>query len=84
MQSMLVNKASYIASIKAIKIKLLDLQDNNKEARKLRIERLSKGWEDIKRLYFQDFLSVSKIIYSKLINKYHNKSLVGDFKIDKT
>ena len=34
-------------------------------------------------LYYQDFLYILKIIYSKLINRYYNNLLTGNFKIKK-
>ena len=55
-----------------MKIRLFKLQDNNKKAKKLKSEKLLKNREDIKEvLYYQNFLYVSKVIYSKFISKYY-------------
>lgn len=34
--------------------------------------------------YYQGFLQVFKIIYSKIINHYYNNLLIGYFEIEKT
>ena len=65
-------------------MRLLKLQNDDKEAKKLRLERLPKSWEDIKKvLYYQSFLYVPKAICLELINKYHNNLLIGYFGIKK-
>ena len=62
-----------------------ELQDDYKEIKKLRLKELPKVWEDVKKmLYYQGFPYVSKVIYSKLINRYHNNHFVDDFSIKKT
>ncbi len=67
-------------------MRLLELQDDDKKAKKLRSEQvLPEGWEDIKQaLYCQGFLYVPKVIRSELINRHHNNPLVGHFGIEKT
>ncbi len=66
-------------------MRLPELQDDNKEAKKLRSEGLLKDCEDIKQmLYYQDLLYVSKVICSELISRYYNDPLTGYFGIEKT
>ena len=67
-------------------MKLPELQDDNKEAKKLRLEQiLPEGWENIKQmLHYQGPLYILKVIRSKLISRYHNDSLAGHFGIKKT
>ncbi len=66
-------------------MRLPKLQDDDKEAKKLRSEQiLPESWEDIKQvLYYQSLSYVPKVIYLKLINRYHNDPLVGHFGIKK-
>lgn len=66
-------------------MKLPKLQNNNKKARKLRLERLSKGYKDIEKVfYYQGFPYVLKIICAELINKHYHNPLVGYFSIEMT
>ncbi len=66
-------------------MRILELQDNNKEAMKLRSEGLPKGWEDIKQvLHYQSFPYVPKVICLELISKYYDEPLAGHFGIEKT
>ena len=68
-----------------MKMRLSKLQDDNKEVKKLRSERLSKGWEDVKEvLYYQGLLYVPKVICVELISRYHDNLLAGHFDIKKT
>ncbi len=46
-RSELADKSPYTASIGGMRMRLLELQDDNKEAMKLRLEGPSEGWEDI-------------------------------------
>ena len=72
-------------SIGGMKIKLFELQDDNKEAKKLRLERLLEGWKNIKQIfYYQSLPYMPKIIYSELINRYHNALFAAHFGIKKT
>lgn len=83
-QSKLAHESPYTASIRVIRMRLPKLQDNNKKAKKLRVEELLKGWKDIKEVfYYKSLLYVPKIICSKLINRYHNNLLAGYFRIEK-
>ena len=59
---------------------LPEFQDNNKEAKMLKLERLPKGWKDIKQvLNFQGLPYILKVICSELINRHYNNPLVGHF-----
>lgn len=66
-------------------MRLLKLQNNNKEIRKLSSEKLPDGREDIEEvLYYQSLLYVSKVIYIKLISRYYDNPLADHFGIKKT
>ena len=47
-QNELADKSSYIVSIASMKMRLFELQDIDKEVKKLRSEGLLEDWEDIK------------------------------------
>ena len=80
----LANKGPYTASIGGMKMRLSELQDDDKEAKTLRSERLPEGWEDIEQvLHFQGFLYIPKVIRSELIGKHYNDPLAGHFGIKK-
>lgn len=79
----LVYEGPYDASIWAIKMRLPKLQDDDKNARKLRSEKLTESWKDIKEvLYYQRLLYIPKVIYSELISWYYDNPLVNHFEID--
>ncbi len=62
-----------------------ELQDDDKEAMKLRSEGLSEGWEDIEQvLHYQGLPYVTKVIRSELISRHHDDPLGGYFGIEKT
>ncbi len=64
---------------------LPELQDDDKEAMKLRSKGLPKGWEDIEQvLHYQGLPDVSKVICSELIIRDHDDPLAGYFGIEKT
>ena len=66
-------------------MRLLELQDNDKEAMKLRSKELLEGWENIEQiLHYQGLPYVLKVIRSELINKHHDYPLTGHFGIEKT
>ncbi len=66
-------------------MRLPKLQDDDKEAMKLRSEGLPEGWEDIEQmLHYQGFPYVPKVICSELINRHHDDPLAGHFGIEKT
>ncbi len=79
------NEGPYTVSIGSMRVRLPELQDDDKEAMKLRSEGLSEGWEDIKQvLHYQGLPYVPKVIRSKLISRHHDEPLAGHFGIEKT
>ena len=71
--------------IEDITMRLLKLQNDNKEAQKLRSKELSKGWEDNEQvLHNQGLPYIPKIIRSKLISRQHDDLLASRFGIKKT
>ena len=68
-----------------MRLRLPELQDKDKEAKKLGATGLLEKWEDIEGvLQYQRLPYVPKIICSKVISRYHNDLLVEHFGIDKT
>ncbi len=66
-------------------MRLSKLQDDNKEAMKLRSEGLQEGWEDIKQVFhYQGLPYVPKVIRSEQINRHHNNPFAGHFGIEQT
>lgn len=64
---------------------LPELQDNNKEVKKLGAEEIPETWEDVEEvLHHQELPYVPEIICSELISHYHDGSLAGQFGMDKT
>ncbi len=83
--SELVAEGPYTASIGDMRMRLPELQNEDKEAMKLKLEGLPEGWEDIKQvLHYQGLLYVPKVIRSELISRHHDNPLVGHFSIEKT
>ncbi len=84
-RSKLADKDPYTASIGNMRMRLPELQDDDKEAMKLRSEGLPEGWEDIKQmLHYQGIPYVPKVIRSEIISRHHDDPLVGHFGIEKT
>ncbi len=68
-----------------MRMRLPELQDNDKEAMKLKSEELPEDWEDIEQiLYYQGLPYVPKVIRSELISRHHDDPLVDHFGIEKT
>ncbi len=66
-------------------MRLPELQDDDKDAMKLKSDGLSEGWKDIKQvLHYQGFLYVPKVIRSELISRHYNNPLAGPLGIEKT
>ncbi len=66
-------------------MRLPELQDDDKEAMKLRSEGLLEGWENIEQvLHYHDLLYVPKVIRSELISRHYDNLLAGHFGIEKT
>lgn len=64
----LIYEALYILSIDDIRMRFLELQDNNQKARKLKVEILLEGQKDIKEVFhYSGLLYILKIICFKLI-----------------
>ncbi len=65
-------------------MRLPKLQDNDKEAIKLRSSGRLEGWENIKQvLYYQCLLYVLKVIRSELISRHYNDLFVDHFGIER-
>lgn len=73
----------YVISIRRIKIKLSELQENTLKTIKLR-NNLLKSQEDVKSiLYHQILLYILEIICFEITSHYHNNLLAGYFQIKK-
>ncbi len=84
-RSELADEGPYTAGIGSMRMRLLELQVDDKEAMKLRSEGLQEGWKDIEQvLHYQGLLYVPKVIRSELISRHHNDPLAGHFGIEKT
>lgn len=84
-QGKVAYKGPYTISIRGMKIRLSKLQDDDKKAKKLKSERLSKGQKDIeKTLYYQGLPYVLKVICSELISRHLNNPFVDHLDIEKT
>ena len=66
-----------------MRLRLQELQDEDKQARKTRAEHL-EGWNDIDDvLHHQNLLYVPEVIRTELISRHHNDLLAGHFGIKK-
>ena len=85
-QTELAEEKSYKACIGAMRLRLAELQESDKEAKKVRATgELQAGWEDIDNvLHHQGLPFVLKAIRIELISQDHNDPLEGHFGIDKT
>ncbi len=84
-RSKLADEGLYTASIRGMRMRLPELQDDDKEAMKLRSEGLPEGWEDIEQvLHYQGLPYVPKVIRSELISRHNDDPLAGHFGIEKT
>ena len=81
----LAAEGPYKASIRGIRLRLVELQAEDGQVRKIRAEKLDGNWEDSNRiLHHQGLLYVPKIIRIELISRHHNDPLVSHFGIEKT
>ncbi len=84
-QSKLADEGPYTATIGGMRMRLPELQDNDKKAKKLRLEGLPEGWEDIEQvLHYQGHPYILKVICLELMSRHHDDLLTGHFGIEKT
>ena len=78
-------KSPYQASIGDMRLRLVELQAEDGQVRKIRAEKLGGNWEDSDRiLHHQGLPYVPEIIRTELISRYHDNPLAGHFGIEKT
>ena len=83
----LAKKSRYTASISGMRLRLQDLQNEDKQAWKLRVNQQlgQQAWKDTNGvLHHQNLPYVSENIRTELISKHHNNSLIEHFAIEKT
>ena len=75
----------YWVSIGAMRLRLLELQELDDEARKIRAEELKSDYKEVDRvLHYQRLPFVPKAIRIELINQYQDDPLAEYFRINKT
>ena len=67
-----------------MRLELAELQESDKKAQKIRAEGLDRYKDVNKVLHYQGLPFVLEIIRTELINRHHDKPLVGHFGINKT
>ena len=68
-----------------MRLRLPELQDEDKEAKAVKAIGLPEDWEDVEGvLQYQRLIYVPEIIRSKVISRHHNDPLTGHFGISKT
>ena len=83
-QTKLADKNSYTASIGGMRLRLAELQESDKEARKVRAKSRD-GYKEIDGvLHHQGLPFVPEVIRTELISRHHDDPLAGHFGIDKT
>ena len=85
LQEELAQEEPYV--IEGMRLRLHKLQAEDKQARKRRADQQQgqQGWDDINGvLHHQDLSYVPEIIRTKLISRYHDDPLAGQFGIEKT
>ena len=81
----LAAEGPYKASIGGMRLRLVELQVEDGQARKIRAEKLGGNWEDSDRiLYHQGLPYVPEIIKTELISRYYHDPLADNFSIEKT
>ena len=81
----LAAEGPYKASIGGMRLRLVELQTEDGQARKIRAEKLGRNWEDSDGiLHHQGLPYIFKIIRTELISRHHNDLLAGYFGIEKT
>ena len=77
-------ESSYQASIRGMRLRLVELQVEDSQMRKIRAEKLGRNQQNSDRiLHYQGLHYVSEIIRIELISKHHYNLLVGHFGIKK-
>ena len=75
----------YQVSIRAMRLRLSELQESDNKAQKIRAERLKNDYEEVDGvLHHQRLPFVPEIIRTELISRYHDDSLARHFGINKT
>ena len=75
----------YQVSIGAMRLRLLELQESDDEARKIRAEGLKNNYEEVDGvLHHQGLPFVPETIRTELISRHHDDPLARHFGIDKT
>ena len=82
-------KALTEANISDLRLRLQELQEEDKQAWKIRVEQLGQlekeDWKNINRvLHHQGLPYVPEIIQTELISRHYNNLLAGQFGIEKT
>ena len=81
----LAAKGTYQARIKSMRLRLAELQVEDSQVQKIKIEKLEGNWEDSNGiLHYQGLLYIFETIKTKLISRYYNNLLTGYFDIKKT
>ena len=74
----------YQTSIGGIRLRLVELQAENGQARKIGAEELSGNWENSDRILHHPGLPYNlEIIRTRLISRHHDHPLAGYFGIEK-
>ena len=67
-----------------MKLRLVELQVENSQARKIRAKKLGRNWQDSNEiLYYYGLPYISEIIKTKLISTHYNDLLASHFDIKK-
>ena len=82
-QTELADEFFYKASIGDMKLRLVELQESDKEAQKIGAEGLNRYEKLDGVLHYVRLLFVPEIIQTELISQHHNDLLVGHFDINK-
>ena len=68
-----------------MRLRLVELQAEKGQARKIKVEKLGGNWGDSDRiLHHQGLPYIPEIIRTELISRHHNDPLAGHFGIEKT
>ena len=68
-----------------MRLRLVELQAEDGQARKIRAKKLGGNWEDSDRiLHYQGLPYVPEIIKIELVSRQHDDPLAGHFGIEKT